>query len=513
MQLFQAEVRAAIGGGDHCTLCTLLTEGDDSRIQSFLRELGNDGHVLEPIWDAWGFCPWHMWKVAWIEHTQRGAVLTMALLAQELLRRLAQALATTDTVAPGSIPVPPAPGNACSLCQRIFESQTHWLDWLLANGMLLAPNQEPSPLLPVKPRFCLPHLGRVYRYARQQRQSKRTLIAERLDAARASLSRRVARRYRSPTQPDTSNEELVRLALPSVHNQDLPWQDYVMGIIARVAGGCALTPQFPSASPTKLHAAAPLPGISAASLDTPERCWLCLEELRQATALCDEKIHDQVVRLAAGGVAIGPPCHGHAWLLAERFMLLETGSDSSRSESGVKPSVSHDVSTASFVDPEHMRRLRECLAHLERSYDEQFSMAQPLPSTRSGEKMGPSEITSERHCMVCDVCEHALEQQVQESIHTRTFLSGRDTAPESNEHLCLRHWHVFDRAAHQQGRHNIAEQLRFAQYAWQQAVSQDLEMYLRSFSVSTRDPQAPPPGPRAWQRALVVLAGLPPGAP
>lgn len=154
MQLFQAEVRAAIGVGDHCTLCTLLADGDDNRIQSFLRELGNDGHVLEPIWDAWGFCPWHMWKVAWIEHTQRGAVLTMALLAQELLRRLARVLASTDTVAPGSIPVPPATGSACNLCQRISASQSHWLDWLLDNGMLLASSQESSPLLPVEPRFA-----------------------------------------------------------------------------------------------------------------------------------------------------------------------------------------------------------------------------------------------------------------------------------------------------------------------------------------------------------------------
>jgi hypothetical protein len=514
MQLFQAEVRAAIGAGDHCTLCTLLVEGDDSRIQSFLRELGNDGHVLEPIWDAWGFCPWHMWKVAWIEHTQRGAVLTMALLAQELLRRVARATQSADGVAVGSIPEPPAPGNACSLCQRITTSQTHWLGWLLDNGMLSAPKLEASPLVAVEPRFCIPHLGQVYQYLRQHREANTRLITERFSAARAFVCR-YARLHRSPAASlGPRFEEPAWLALPPTRDQAMPWQAYVTATMARVAGGCNLPWQVAPAFPTRLHTLPPLPGISADSLDTKEHCWMCLEEARQATTLCDEAIHDQVLHRAAGSAAFTTFCHGHAWLLAERLIVPDVGAGTParvQTSQEVRRFVFDPVSTPSFVDLEQLQRLCEGLAQLEQSYDEQLRVVQSGSAAYSGEKKRPQEVTSERCCIMCDACASALEQCVQASIRSGTFLSRADTLPESAEHLCLRHWQAFDWAAKQQGRHDVAEQLYAAQCTWRQAVSQDLDTYLRSFSVSTRDPHASAPGPRAWQRALMLLVGLPPG--
>ena len=153
MQLFQAELRAAIGQGDRCALCRLVADADRSHMRSFLREHGSDPMVLDPIYAAWGLCAWHTWALALMEDSERGGVLAMALLADDLLRHLASFVAASESA---PLPIPPAPGpglsTSCEMCRAMREEERYWVKHLIDR------QTYPASDLAELPRFCEPHL-------------------------------------------------------------------------------------------------------------------------------------------------------------------------------------------------------------------------------------------------------------------------------------------------------------------------------------------------------------------
>ena len=252
MQLFHAELRSAIGQGDHCALCRLVADADRSHMLSFLREHGSDPMVLEPIYAAGGLCAWHAWTLALLEDGERGGVLAMALLADDLLRHLES---TADASKSAPLPIPPGPGTRCEMCRAMFEEERYWV------RHLIEPQTYSANDLAELPRFCKPHLQILV-----EAHEARTHISGRWGMTlRRVLSRRTSKQARDATS-------LLPLVEDAVD---------VSQAVARACGIRELTARFSHAG----DALAPLDDDSSRTSDRDAiECVVCAAEVSAAYA-------------------------------------------------------------------------------------------------------------------------------------------------------------------------------------------------------------------------------------
>jgi hypothetical protein len=74
--------------------------------------------------------------------------------------------------------------------------------------------------------------------------------------------------------------------------------------------------------------------------------------------------------------------------------------------------------------------------------------------------------------------------------------------------LCLAHWGAAEQVLGDRGCEGKRLNVRQVQRLRLEAAREDLRRYLDYFSVSTRDPDAPPPSTFAWRQAVTLLAGM-----
>ena len=116
----------------------------------------------------------------------------------------------------------------------------------------------------------------------------------------------------------------------------------------------------------------------------------------------------------------------------------------------------------------------------------------------------PSVAAVKSGCIVCRACWDAA---------TRTLRDGAcsaATTERDSEYLCLAHWSAAERVLCESGHEAERLRVREAQSHYLEITREDLRQYLNYFSVSTRDPDAPPPGTFAWRQALTLLVGMRP---
>ena len=77
-----------------CTLCRLVKVHDQQIMHSFLWEDCTDPHVGRQISASWGFCPYHTWSLAILEHDRLGNGLGITMSYQALLKQLQRVLQT-----------------------------------------------------------------------------------------------------------------------------------------------------------------------------------------------------------------------------------------------------------------------------------------------------------------------------------------------------------------------------------------------------------------------------------
>lgn len=419
MQLFQAELHAAIGQGDRCALCQLVAVADRNHMLSFLREHSSDPMVLEPIYTAWGFCAWHAWALALMEDAERGGVLAMALLADDLLRHLTSIATASESA---TLPVPPVPGldSACEMCRAMREEERYWI------RHLSTPETSLADALSIPPRFCEPHFRILTETS-----------AIRTDSAggwRATLRRLLSQR--APQQ----THDVVSL-LPLADSTDA-----IDPAVARVCGVRELSPRFSQAD----DALAPLDDVAHKPPDDdPVTCMVCTAEISAARAACQRLLTAREA-VGAAAVAVSGLCHGHRWLLADMSASGEN--------------------------------------------------AAQVPDTTVRE----STFAVRSLCVICHACWDAASETLRAGAYSAAT-SDRDTGC-----LCLAHWSAAERILGGRGQERARLSVRHAQSRRVAAAREELRQYLDYFSVSTRDPAAPPPTTFAWRQALTLLFGIRP---
>lgn len=443
MQLFRAEVRAAIGDGTHCTLCRLVTNADQAAMRSFLREHGSDARVLEPIYAAWGFCAWHTWSMAFMEDRERGGPLVMGLLADDLLRHLAS-VAEASTASP--LPYPPSPGQKCRMCHAMKETERYWIDWI-AEALVLDPGAADLPHQSQQPRVCWPHLARLTARVEQKEKAKSRWWQRHL--VRHSLSTR-------REQEHSAALSQLLLSIPVL--SDLSATADRERLVAWDVGTRSLSPAFMQGD----TALAPMRVGEDPWPDAMITCDACQAEIAAVeSAAC--ALFSLVGDTALESMLLKPSiCPGHRWLLAD--LAPDRRSSISTADNSKRPSGrAHDV-----------------VESLERT-------DMPVDS-----------------CWMCAICRAADVDALR--AYGRQGIS--DMAP--NVVLCLAHWRDLERLHRDAGYEDERVRVRQSQTERLGRVREHLAQYLRSFSVSTRDPDAPSPGPQACFDALTFLAGMPP---
>lgn len=444
MQLFQAELRTAIGQGDRCTLCWLVADADRSHMRSFLREHGSDPLVLEPIYAAWGFCAWHTWALALMEDRERGGVLAMALLADDLMRHLASIAKTSESSEGASstanrpLPIPSSPGpdSTCEMCHAMREEERYWVKHLTDARTFSAGD------LAALPRFCAPHL-RVLKEGAREASEMRAHIAGRWRIWRMMLHRIFARG--APQQARQAHDAIS--LQPLEENAGTVEQ-----VVARACGVRELTTRLSYEG----DALAPLDDTSSRPPDSDSvTCAVCAAEISAAHATCQQLLTEfGAIRIAQR--AIAGLCHGHRWLLADM------------AASGARAGENVDFTQA----------------------------GQATPSSAT--------VAAESICVVCHVCWDAAS----EMLRARACNAPTEKPEVGIGSLCLAHWSAAERILSERGCEGEHLKVRQVQRRYLEKAREDLRRYLDYFSVSTRDPDAPPPGTFAWRQAVTLLVGM-----
>ncbi len=160
--LFDADLdRARRGSG--CALCQIVREGDQQAMHSFLWEYCTDPHIGMQIRMSWGFCTFHTWSLAVVEHERIGDGLGISIVYQALLRPL-QRLFSSDRPAKKHMPHPVLPtvpevGSVhCRFCQLAQREESLFLTRLARRFQQQIESRDESAWSSLRTALCFPHL-------------------------------------------------------------------------------------------------------------------------------------------------------------------------------------------------------------------------------------------------------------------------------------------------------------------------------------------------------------------
>ena len=115
-----------------CALCRLVQEHDQQVMHSFLWEYCTDPHVGGEIGRCWGFCPYHTWSLAILEHERLGDGLGITIVYQALLKQFCRFLTSQPRAKSRNLsitlPVGPEIGSTdCRFCRLAQQEESHFL--------------------------------------------------------------------------------------------------------------------------------------------------------------------------------------------------------------------------------------------------------------------------------------------------------------------------------------------------------------------------------------------------
>jgi len=144
-----------------CVLCRLVRVHDQQVMHSFLWEYCTDPHVGGQISKSWGFCPFHTWSLALLEHERLGDGLGISIVYQAVLKQLRSSL--RERSAKGRdlhqmLPAGPEIGSPhCRFCQSALREEAQFLNRLTKRLQQGMSNSDESGPLSLQTELCLPH--------------------------------------------------------------------------------------------------------------------------------------------------------------------------------------------------------------------------------------------------------------------------------------------------------------------------------------------------------------------
>ena len=163
--MFDADLDRA-RGKPGCVLCRLVQEHDQQVMHSFLWEYCTDPHVGAEIGRCWGFCPYHTWSLAIMEHERMGDGLGISIVYQALLRPLHRLLSSARQAKDQNLhlvlPVGPEIGSAqCRFCQSAQREESHFLTRLAQRFQHSINSSDEREWSSLQTELCVPHTRRL----------------------------------------------------------------------------------------------------------------------------------------------------------------------------------------------------------------------------------------------------------------------------------------------------------------------------------------------------------------
>lgn len=461
-----------------CTLCRLVREHDQQVMHSFLWEYCTDPHVGMQISDSWGFCPYHTWSLAVMEHDRMGDGLGITMSYQVLLKQLQRVLQTERYIkhrtSQRELPAGPEVGSAaCRFCQLARREESLFLSRLSQRFQRSINRGNERDWSSLQMELCLPHARRVleassegvavrpspwYRVRRgHQRISFDALHLHAVQALAIHLSEYAATQH-------FMEEGAGRGA--TAHDWSQITHDLALLVGDREALPVHITSQIGQTAPRQML----LLSGQRSQLHSPtdEGCPVCAVAAFACIAMC--------LRAFEQGEAFPPVvafCQSHHWILAGAIFLHSDNM----------------ICYRSWLK-QHLEEQQTALAHAQ-----EYRVAQmKLP------------------CMACAYSFERGSEQIAALIEGLRQSTDSSIQPQG-ELLCLFHW----KQMHTACRHEpdaLMLQMRLLQRQQQRLflLNGAVEAYLARFNAARRERGDVPdiPGAEwAWERLLAFFAGEP----
>lgn len=460
-----------------CALCHLVGEHDQQGMHSFLWEYCTDPHVGVQIGTSWGFCPYHSWSLAVMEHERMGDGLGISMVYQAVLKQLQRHLASAQHTRKQTfhvaLPAGPTIGSTqCRFCQSAKREEAQFLTRLVKRFQDGITSPDERNWASLQTELCLPHLKHLLEvcsegatmFPRQRlRHGSRTLPPE------VSLHEEVHTLATLLTQ--YTAQHFMEL---DAHAQDTrdTWSE--------IAEQLAFLVGSPSAVP--LHLGFNFQQVVSRQMllltgprsqlcsPSSSACPVCTATASTCIATCMSVFEEDAPFPAAASF-----CQSHHWILAASMVMHDRTDSRGRYQSWLKQQFEHQQ-----------------VAVLRAHSNETLQYGQ--------------------YCLACASVAEASEQAVASFIQdVQQNTSG--STPLGETLLCLFHWQQAHKACMYKAETRVLQE-RLLHQQQQQLTQLDstVEAYLARFNAAKRERGEVPDIPEAawaWERLLAFFAGEP----
>jgi hypothetical protein len=460
-----------------CALCRLVQEHDQQAMHSFLWEYCTDPHVGMQISTSWGFCPYHSWSLAMMEHERMGDGLGISTVYQALLRQL-HCLLSSDRQAKNQnlhllLPAGPEIGSAqCRFCQSAGREESLFLTRLTQRFQQSINSGAEREWSSLQTELCLPHMkhfleacstGRAMRPPRWSLSGRGNRSAPSEASEQSEIQRLAARLL----------EYAVQRAIERDTQREGAQQDW-----SQIARNLAFLMGDREALPVHTTSTTGRMAVRQLLLLTGQRsqlhspsskgCRVCAAAASACIAMCLSAFEQD-----EAFPSIAAFCQSHQWILAAGIVLYTDAAD--RYRSWLK---------------QQLEQQQAALARAE----------------------GYRDLQSKQICMACARAAESEEESITSLIEELRQTTYDLTSPQE-ELLCLYHWkQTHDACRYEPDALILQERLLHRQQQHLTQLDEAVEAYLARFNATKRERGEVPDVPGAawaWERLLAFFAGEP----
>jgi hypothetical protein len=459
-----------------CALCRLVQEHDQQGMHNFLWEYCTDPHIGVQISTSWGFCPYHTWSLALLEHERMGDGLGITIVYQALLKHLHRLL-SDERLAKNQrlhlvLPAGPEVGSAtCRLCQSAQREESLFLSRLVKRFLPAMSSGDEREWSSLQTELCLPHIGHLLETCSEA------------GAASPSPWYRLRHAHHS-TPPDAAQQRgmqtlAIRLSEYAAvqrgikldaHREEYDWRQISHDLAFLVGAREALPVHATSqAGQAASHQLLLIPG-QPSQFQSPasKECPVCAAAAFACIALCSSTFEqrDSLPSMAAF-------CQSHHWILAASIALFTANRD---------------------------------------RYRFWLKQQQEQQQARLTYTHGYGFSERKQACMACASAAERSEERITPLLEGLRQSTGDLRVPQE-ELLCLFHWkQAHDACRDQPDAFLLQERLLSRQQHHLLQLDRAAEAYLARFNATKRERGEIPDIPGAawaWERLLAFFAGEP----
>lgn len=475
---------------DGCVLCRLIQEHDQQLMRSFLWEYCTDPHVGAIISRHWGFCTYHTWSLALLEHEQLGDGLGISMVYQGLLKQLQRFLASQQQAKKRNLsitlPLGPEIGSKdCRFCHLAQQEEVRFLSRMKTRFERATSTNEQQDWNALQTALCLPHLRRLcdvcqsvdslppwrILHSRKWRAEQATSLQRGVLTLATLVSDHTAQCLIEPevgpkTVQPTLNSITPSLSVLVGNRKALP-----VHVLSKADRPVSRQLLFITGKRSQFLF---IMGKRSQFQSPPDKaCPVCVA----STSACNASYMRAFERTASLPSAAAF-CQNHHWLLAAHMLL------------------------PAFVNTQDVRKRYRFW--LKQQLEEQFKMLLPFVEHR--------ELQHEQDCIACTSATEGSREAITSIIYNLRQAPYDAATPEVGL-ICLPHWkHVHDACMRESDAIVLQKQLLHQQQQILSQLERAVEAYIVRFNATKRERGEVPDVPGtvwAWERLLAFFVGEP----